>query len=249
MIFKPFQYFETGCAAYVLGCGGLGFCAVIDPQLHDVDAYHSFASSKGMRITHVIDTHVHADHRSGGAELARRAGAAYCLHEAARVQLPFQPLRDGQELALGNTRLRVLHTPGHTPESICLLVTDLRRGPEPWFVLTGDTLFVGAVGRPDLPEQASENAATLHESIHSRLLALPDELELYPGHFAGSLCGAGMSGKPQSTIGFEKRYNPLLSLDRAAFVAAIIEAPAKPADTEQILGFNRGLESPSASRP
>jgi hydroxyacylglutathione hydrolase len=247
MIFRPFQYFETGCAAYVLGCGGLGFCAVVDPQLHDVDTYHGFASAKGMRITHVIDTHVHADHRSGGAELARRAGAVYCLHEAARVQRPFEPLRDGQEIELGNTRLKVLHTPGHTPESICLLVTDLRRGPEPWFVLTGDTLFVGAVGRPDLPEQASENAATLHDSIHAKLLSLPDDLELYPGHFAGSMCGAGMSGKPQSTIGFEKRYNPLLSMDRAAFVAAIVQAPAKPADTEQILDFNRGrLESPRA---
>ena len=156
MIFKPYYYFETGCAAYVLGCGGLGLCAVVDAHHHDVDAYAEFAASKGMHITHVIDTHVHADHRSGGPALAKAAGASYYLHESADVALPFSPLRDGQELDLGNVRIRVLHTPGHTPESVCVVVTDLRRGNEPWFVLTGDTLFVGAVGRPDLPGRMRE---------------------------------------------------------------------------------------------
>src|SRR5262249_1552208 len=156
-------------------------------------------------ITHVIDTHVHADHRSGGPELARRAGAAYCLHEAAQVELTFTRLRDGQELELGNTRIRVLHTPGHTPESICLVITDLKPGSTPWFVLTGDTLSVGAAGRPDLPGRARENAAQLHHSIREKLLALPDEVEVYPGHFSGSSCGVGMSGKPSSTLAFEKR--------------------------------------------
>ena len=153
MIFRPFYYFETGCAAYLFGCGGLGKCAVVDAHEEDVDAYLAFAEQKGMRLTHVIDTHVHADHRSGGLALAKKAGAAYCLHESADVSLPFTPLRDGQEIELGNTRVKVLHTPGHTPESVCLVVTDLRRSIDPWFVLTGDTLFVGAVGRPDLPGQ------------------------------------------------------------------------------------------------
>jgi hydroxyacylglutathione hydrolase len=240
MIFTPFYTFKTGCAAYVFGCGGLGLGAIVDPQADDVDAHLSFASSKGLRITHVIDTHVHADHRSGGRPLAERTGAAYCLHRSADVAFAFTPLDDGQTIELGNTRLRVIHTPGHTPEGICLVVTDLRRGTDPWFVLTGDTVFVGAVGRPDLPGDAKKNAAELHRSLHEKLLGLPDDLELYPAHFAGSACGAGMSGKPSSTIGFEKRWNPMLSLDRDAFVAALSDVPAKPEDMIAILRENQG---------
>jgi glyoxylase-like metal-dependent hydrolase (beta-lactamase superfamily II) len=240
VIFRPYYYFETGCAAYLFGCGGLGQCAVVDAHERDVEEYVTFAGVKGMRITHVIDTHVHADHRSGGPALAARAGAAYCLHESANVGLPFEPLRDGQEIALGNTRIEVRHTPGHTPESVCLVVRDLRRGPEPWFVLTGDTLFVGAVGRPDLPGHARESAGALHDSIQTKLLTLPDELELYPGHFAGSACGAGMSGKPVSSIGFEKRWNPMLRLSREEFVDAVVDVPPKPAEMERILRFNQG---------
>lgn len=243
MIFKPYYYFETGCAAYLFGCGGLGQCTVVDAHEEDVDAYIAFASSKGMRITHVIDTHVHADHRSGGPALSRKVGVAYYLHESASVDLPFEPLHDEQELVLGNTRAKVLHTPGHTPESISLVVTDLRRGTDPWFVLTGDTLFVGAVGRPDLPGRARENAGELYDSIHERLLTLPDELEVYPGHFAGSACGAGMSGKPSSTIAFERRWNPLLSKSRDEFVAALSDVPPKPAGMEQIMRINQGRES------
>jgi glyoxylase-like metal-dependent hydrolase (beta-lactamase superfamily II) len=243
VIFKPYyDYLETGCAAYLFGCGSLGMCAVVDAHEEDVDAYLEFARSKGMRITHVIDTHVHADHRSGGPTLAKKAGAAYCLHESASVTLPFEPLHDGQEIELGNTRVKVLHTPGHTPESISLVVTDLRRGTDPWFVLTGDTLFVGAVGRPDLPGRARENASELYDSIHNKLLTLPDDLEVYPGHFSGSVCGVGMSGKPSSTIAFEKRWNPLLSKSRDEFVEALCDVPPKPAAMEQILRINQGRE-------
>jgi len=240
MIFRPWYHFETGCAAYLLGCATLGKCAVVDAHEEDADAYVEFSGRKGMAITHVIDTHVHADHRSGGPALARRVGARYCLHESARVALPFEPLRDGQEIELGNTRIKVLHTPGHTPESVCLVATDLRRGKDPWFVLTGDTLFVGAVGRPDLPGQARENAAQLYDSVRGKLLTLPDELEVYPGHFLGSGCGVGMSGKPSSTIAFEKRWNRMLSLPRDQFIEALIDVPAKPSEYERILAFNQG---------
>jgi hydroxyacylglutathione hydrolase len=240
MIFRPFYYYDRGCAAYVFGCGTLGQCAVVDARADDVNAYAEFARSKSMRITHVIDTHVHADHRSGGRELAQRTGGSYCLHESADVAACFTPLRDGQTIELGNTHVMVLHTPGHSPESLCLLVTDLKRGPDPWFVLTGDTLFVGAVGRPDLPGRARENAAELYSSLHEKLLTLPGDVEIYPGHFSGSVCGIGLSGKPTSTMAFERRWNHLLSLDRDAFVESSANVPAKPADMEQILAFNRG---------
>lgn len=243
MIFKPYYYFETGCAAYLFGCGSLGRCAVVDAHAHDVDAYIDFAASKDMRITHVIDTHVHADHASGGSALAGKTGAAYCLHARADVELAFEPLHDEQVIDLGNTRVRVVHTPGHTPESVSLVVTDLRRGTDPWFVLTGDTLFVGAVGRPDLPGRAKENAGELYDSIHEKLLTLPDEVEIFPAHFAGSACGAGMSGKPSSTIAFEKRWNPLLSKSRDSFIAALTDVPPKPAAMEQIIRANQGREA------
>src|SRR5215471_14244506 len=227
MIFRPFYDFEPGCAAYVFGCGSLGQCAVVDPREAENEAYAAFAKAKGMRITHIIDTHVHADHRSGGPALAKATGASYRLHQAADVALPFEGLKADQEIELGNTRVRVLHTPGHTHESVCLVATDLRRGPDPWFVLTGDTLFVGAVGRPDLPGRARENASDLYDSLHDKLLRLPDDVEVYPGHFSGSVCGAGMSGKPSSTVAFERKWNPMLRMDRSAFVKELGHAAVK----------------------
>jgi glyoxylase-like metal-dependent hydrolase (beta-lactamase superfamily II) len=244
MIFRPFYRFETGCAAYVFGCGGRGICCVVDPLEADVDAYIAFAADKAMRIAYVFDTHVHADHRSGGRSLAEKAGARYALHRAADVAFLFEPLEDNQVIELGNTVIRVLHTPGHTPESIALVVSDLRRGPEPWFVCTGDTLFVGSVGRPDLPGHERDNAGELHRSLHDKLLALPDALEVYPAHFSGSPCGEGLSGKPMSTLGFEKRWNPLLALASDAFVEQVgTAAPPKPAGMDEIMRFNQGLTS------
>ena len=193
-----------------------------------------------MEIKYVIDTHIQADHLSGGVRLAQVTGADYCLHESSDVSFEFTAVTDNQDLDLGNVAIQVLHTPGHTPESISLLVTDKTRGPEPWFLLTGDTLFVGAVGRPDLPGNAEESAALLYKSLHEKILTLPDALEIYPGHFSGSVCGVGMSGKASSTLAFEKRWNPALTLDRAAFIERMTSGtPPKPADIEIFLHANR----------
>lgn len=216
----------------------------MDPQAKDVDAYIEFASAKGMAIKYVIDTHIQADHLSGGVRLAQVTGADYCLHESADVSFDFTAFTDNKDLDLGNVAIKVLHTPGHTPghtpESISLLVTDKTRGPEPWFMLTGDTLFVGAVGRPDLPGNAEERAALLYKSLQEKILTLPEALEIYPGHFSGSVCGAGMSGKASSTLAFEKRWNPALTLDRAAFIEKMTSGtPPKPADIDLFLHANR----------
>lgn len=196
-----------------------------------------------MEIKYVIDTHIQADHLSGGRSLAERTGAEYSLHNSADVTFNFNPLIDNQELDLGNVNIRVLHTPGHTPESICLLVTDKTRGPDPWFLLTGDTLFVGAVGRPDLPGDVQASADQLYESLIEKILTLPDALEIYPAHFSGSLCGAGMSGKPTSTIAFEKHWNPTLSLGRSDFIENLSRGiPPKPPGIEKTLRANQGRD-------
>jgi hydroxyacylglutathione hydrolase len=214
---------------------------VVDPHADDLERYLDFAALKGTAITRVIDTHIQADHRSGARALAARTGADYCLHESADVAFPFTPLTDGQELVCGNVVIRALHTPGHTPESLCLVVTDKTRGPEPWFVLTGDTLFVGTVGRPDLPGTAEASARALHRSLR-QLLTLPDHTEIYPTHFSGSACGQGMSGKPMSTLAFEKRFNPYLGMAvEDEFVAAVTrDLPSMPADMAATLRVNQG---------
>jgi len=220
---------------------GHGESTVVDPRAQDIERYLEFAELKRTKITQVIDTHIQADHQSGGRALAARTGAAYGLHESADVVFPFTPLVDGQELVCGNVTTRVLHTPGHTPESLSLVVTDRTRGPEPWFVLTGDTLFVGSVGRPDLPGAMEQSARDLYRSVQ-RLLALPEHTEIYPTHFSGSACGKGMSGKPMSTVAFEKRFNPALAIaSEDAFVAALTaELPPKPAGMEAMLRQNQG---------
>lgn len=231
--------------SYFFGCSGKGRSVAVDVVEGDEQWYVEEADRIGVPFDYVIDTHVHADHYSGGRALADMTGASYCLHESAAAITPmrFTGLCDEQVLDVGNTRVRVLHTPGHTPESVSLLVTDLRRGDAPWFVLTGDTLFVGSVGRPNLGGQERDYAATLHDSLHRKLLCLSDDLEIFPAHQAGSACGAGLSGKPSSTIGFEKRWNPLLSLERDAFIQAIVaEIPARPPLMETMRRANLGLQ-------
>ncbi len=227
--------------SYFFGCAGHAKAIAVDVVAGDEDWFLEQAREANVRIAHVIDTHVHADHYSGGPELARRTGAPYWLHESnqGRVKFDFSALHDGQRLEAGNVVVDVLHTPGHTPDSVCLLVRDLRRGDEPWFVVTGDTMFVGAVGRPDLAGQEREMAGQLYDSVHAKLLSLPSELEIYPGHQAGSACGAGLSGKPASTIGFERRCNPMLSMTREAFIEALTaDIPPQPADMERVVQAN-----------
>lgn len=227
--------------SYFLGCGGKGMAIAVDVVAGDEQWFIDAAAEAQVTITHVIDTHLHADRYSGGRALAQRINAPYCLHASAELSTPFSALTDGQEIVVGNVVVEVLHTPGHTLDSICLAVQDKRRGDAPWFVITGDTLFVGSVGRPDLAGREREMAGMLYDSLRTKLLPLADGVEIFPGHQAGSACGAGLSGKPSSTIGFERRFNPALQIpSREAFVDYLTaQIPPRPADMDRIVAANR----------
>jgi len=249
MIFQQILNEEAGCLSYLIGCGQVGQAAVVDPARDRVDEYVALARRKGLAITEIVDTHVHADHVSGNQALAEKTGARILLHPAAEAAFRTTPIEDAQEIVVGNIGLRVLHTPGHTPDSVCLVVTDRSRGDEPWFVLTGDTLFIGDVGRPDFGGERA--AATLYRSLPSRLLALPDSVEVYPAHGAGSSCGRAMSSKTASTIGFERRFNlALRAATEDEFVRALMTGlPPKPPNFDRIIARNRARALPLTGEP
>jgi hydroxyacylglutathione hydrolase len=233
MIFRQILHTPTGCASYVFGCTGKGKLAVIDPHIDHIEDYLEVARQANSPIVAIFETHVQADHHSGTQQLAALTNASIYLHESAEVKFPFVPLRDGDVIELGNDVIRVLHTPGHSLDSVCLVVSDKVRADAAWLVFTGDTLFVGDVGRPDLhgDHNTAVFAGKLYDSLFDKLLCLDDAVEIYPSHFAGSACGRAMSGKPSSTIGFERRFNPALQYrERDAFIAYVRQnqTPAPP---------------------
>jgi hydroxyacylglutathione hydrolase len=239
VIFQQLLNEEAGCLSYLIGCSQAGQAIIVDPARDRVDDYVALARRKGLTVTGIVETHVHADHVSGNQALAAKTGARIYIHPAANAAFAHEPVEHGRQLRVGSVALEVIHTPGHTPDSISLLITDLSRGTEPWFVLTGDTLFVGDVGRPDFGgEQA---AARLYSSLTERLLKLPDSVEVYPAHGAGSSCGRAMSSKTATTIGFERRFNTALQATGVDdFVRRLMTGlPPKPSNFDRIIARNR----------
>ncbi|HJU19266.1 MAG TPA: MBL fold metallo-hydrolase [Stellaceae bacterium] len=246
MILRQFLHKDPVAISYLFGCGGHAACAVADP-VGDIAPYLRTADETGMRIRFVIDTHVHADHRSAGRALAAAAGAEYVLHKDAAVAFPVRAVTDGDHLPLGNVVIDVMHTPGHTPEHVCLLVTDRTRADEPWFVLTGHTLMAGDIGRTELASDAAAGARILFASLR-RLKALPDHIEVLPGAYAGSVCGRRLSGKPFSTIGFERRFNAAFRIAaEAAFVEYMVQdIPPAPEGAAALRAWNSGMRAQAA---
>ena len=245
MIVRQFLHRDPIAISYLLGCVGQGLGAVVDP-LFPIEPYLRAAEAEGTPIRFVIDTHLHADHISAGRALADAAGAAYVLHESAGTEFTFQPVRDGETLALGNVVLSILHTPGHTPEHLSIMVMDRTRAPEPWLLLTGHTLMVGDVGRTELASDAAAGARALFASL-ARLRALPDHLEILPGAFAGSVCGRGLSGNPSSTLGFERRFNEAFATaEEERFVAFMLaDIPPPPPEAAATRARNAGHAAPA----
>jgi len=245
MYFRQILNDDTACASYLLGCKTQRQFAVVDPHADLVDEYVALAEAQGVPIVAVLETHVQADHVSGLPELVARTGATAYLPKGAGVDFDHHPLADDEVLKLGDTELQAIATPGHAPAHHAYLVTDHTRGDEPWFVLTGDALLVGDAGRPDLhahgERTAEEMARALYRSLRQRLLALPDDLVLYPGHYSGSVCGRGLSANPISTVGFERRHNAALQLDSEdEFVAALTrDVPPAPEGQDAIVAANR----------
>jgi len=248
-----FQQFYLGClshASYLIGSGGVA--AVVDPQ-RDVGIYIEDAARNGLRIGYVVETHLHADFISGHQELAAMTGAKIYLGAQAGAGFPHVPVQDGDELRFGDCVLRFLETPGHTPESISIVVTDTARSPGPYAVLTGDTLFIGDVGRPDLAPNNTpqELAGMLYDSLHNKLLTLPDSVLVYPAHGAGSLCGKQMSAERSSTIGQQRAENyALRPKTKEEFVRLLTaELPERPGYFALDAEINRSGPTPLGDLP
>jgi hydroxyacylglutathione hydrolase len=245
MFFRQLLNDATACASYLFGCKSKGRFAVVDPHIDLVDEYVALAEREGSPIVAVFETHVQADHVSGLPELVARTGATAYLPEGTGVEFKHHPLADGDVVALGNTLVQAVATPGHALAHHAYLVTDRARVGEPWFVLTGDALLVGDAGRPDLHAHGEHSvdgmARALYRSITERLMTLPDHLLLYPAHYSGSVCGRGLSGHPASTVGFERRHNRALRFDtEEAFVAALVQdIPLRPEGQSEIVAANR----------
>src|SRR5215813_1984943 len=248
-----FEQFYLGClahASYMLGSEGEA--AVVDPQ-RDVDIYLKAASQHGLKIRHIFETHLHADFVSGHVELAARTGATIHIGAKAGAAFPHHAMYDGTAVQMGKVRITALETPGHTPEGMCLLVTDEEKSSKPWAVLTGDTLFIGDVGRPDLSDSHTPQqlAALLYDSLHHKLLKLDDEVRVYPAHGAGSLCGRNMRAERSSTIGTERLTNYALQIrSRDEFVRQLTEnLPARPEYFLQDAQINRAGASALSNLP
>jgi hydroxyacylglutathione hydrolase len=240
VIFTQFVDEDLGCASYLVGDEQAGVAAVVDPGFA-IEQYLEEAEKREVRIVRIVETHTHADHVSGHGRFAFEHGLPVSIHPAAAAEYPHDPFENGTEIALGDVALRCVHTPGHRPEHCAVAVIDNSRGPDPWLVLTGDSLFVGDAARPDLAVDPQEGAEQLFHSLR-RLVALGDGVETFPGHVAGSLCGKAMSSKASTTIGFERRFNPALATTEVAtFVSesAAVSAP-RPANIERIVELNRG---------
>jgi glyoxylase-like metal-dependent hydrolase (beta-lactamase superfamily II)/rhodanese-related sulfurtransferase len=242
MIFRQITHDDLGCASYLIGDEGAGVAAVVDPKL-EIEEYLALARYMGVRIEHILETHNHADHVSGHGRLAAATGATIHVHREAAPDYDHAPFDDGFELDLGTVRVRALHTPGHRPEHTAFALIDTARGPEPWAVLTGDTLFVGDIARPDLAVDKEEGAHGMFASLRDKLLTLPPSCEVWPGHLGGSLCGGpGMDMKVSSTIAYELAHNALLAeTDEDAFVAQAIGSLApQPPNFRAIVALNQG---------
>jgi len=242
VIFRQLTHDDLGCASYLIGDEDAGVAAVVDPRL-DIDEYLRLARYMGVRIEHVLETHNHADHVSGHGRLAAATGATIHIHRDAAPAYDHEPFDDGWELTLGDLVVRAVHTPGHRPEHTAFALVDTARGEEPWAVLTGDTLFVGDIARPDLAVEKEEGARGIFRSLNERLLTLPDTTEVWPGHLGGSMCGGpGMDLKIASTIGFERAHQELLQVtDEDEFVArSIASLGPQPPNFKAIVALNRG---------
>jgi hydroxyacylglutathione hydrolase len=254
MYFRQLLNDQSACASYLLGCKTHSKFAVVDPHVDVVDEYIALAEAQGMPIVAVLDTHVQADHVSGLPELVRRTGATAYLPEGAGVDFEHHGLGDREVVKLGNTEIQAMATPGHAGAHHAYVVTDRTRGEDPWFVMTGDALLVGDAGRPDLHARGGQSvedmARLLYRSLKERLLSLADDLLLYPSHYSGSVCGRGLSANPASTIGFERRNNPMLRLEtEEAFVEALIrDIPPAPPQAEAIVAANRSGQPLAAVR-
>src|SRR5919198_2453422 len=209
MIFRQITHDDLGCASYLIGDDDAGVAAVVDPKL-EIEEYLGLPRYVGVEIEHILETHNHADHVPGHGRLAAATGAVIHGHAVAGAGYEHEPFEDGWELVLGRVVVRALHAPGHRPEHTAFALIDTARGEEPWAVLTGDSLFVGDIARPDLAIDKEEGARGIFRSLHRTLLTLPDPCEVWPGHLGGSLCGGpAMDLKVASTIGYERAHNPL----------------------------------------